>query len=174
VAQTSEELADLRPSEPGGFDANKMQRKKQLGRVEKGRSRHLGKEGHYEKEVGPIFQKPRCLVVKQKKKIPECVTVCDGDHRENGDQMPSKASLNRLLQKQPGAWEVQESQGVHQDMPVIQSGKRKEENGGHDVEEVKVMNHEVWLNWTGNEALGGHGWPWVEIQGKVQRPSKRH
>lgn len=52
-------------------------------------------------------------------------------------------------------------------MFVIQSGKRKEENGGYDVEEVKVMNYEVWLNWIGNEVLGGYGWLWVEIQGKV-------
>lgn len=77
--------------------------------------------------------------------------------------MPSKVSLSHLLQKQPVALEVQKSQGVHQEVPVMQSGKRKEENGGRDVEEVKVMNHEVWLNWTGNEALGGCGWPWVEI-----------
>lgn len=55
MAQTSEELADLRPSEPGGFDANKMQRKKELERVEKGRSRYMGNKGHYRKVVGQVF-----------------------------------------------------------------------------------------------------------------------
>lgn len=44
---------------------------------------------------------------------------------------------------------------------------------GGDTEEVRVMNHEVWLNWTGNEALGGHGRPWVETRGNVQRASER-
>lgn len=76
---------------------------------------------------------------------------------------PNKVNSHHLLQKPSEAQEEQKSQGVHQEMPVMQSGKRKEENGGRDVEEVKVMNHEVWLNWTGNEALGARGWPWVEI-----------
>lgn len=148
-------------------------RERKNGKVDKGRSRYKGNEGHYEKDIGPIFQEPQFLLVTQKKKILESVTVCEGDHQESGDKMPSKVSSDHLLQKQSAAPVEQKSQGVHQKMPVIQSGKRKEENGGQDVEEVKVMNHEVWLNWTGNEALGGRGWPWVEIQGKVQRPSKR-
>lgn len=56
----------------------------------------MGNEGHYEKEVGPIFQKPQFLLVKQKKKIPESAIAYDGDHRENGDQMPQQSKLASL------------------------------------------------------------------------------
>lgn len=66
-----------------------------------------------------------------------------------------------------------ESQGIHQELPGMQSGRGSEKMEGGDTEEVRVMNHEVWLNRTGNEALGGHGRPWVETRGNVQRASER-
>lgn len=73
-------------------------RERKNRKADKGRSRHKGNDGHFEKEVGPIFQKPQFLLVKQKKKILDSVTVCEGGHQESGDQMPSKVSSHHLLQ----------------------------------------------------------------------------